>query len=151
MVWGPAGTQTTVAPTSASTITHQLLTTAALRSPNRTPAISISMAPQASVSSGRIGIKSCKAGISFIVSALLRHQGSRLGCGNGVIVIVEQLRNRRRGHVEHRLGRHAEQDREHHQWRENDGLAPANVTDTLERRLKRAKNHLAVKPQGISS
>src|SRR6476659_1759116 len=98
----------------------------------------------------RTAESSCGAPLALDLRELsVRLRG--LGRSDSVIVILKELRNRGSRHIEYRLWHDAEQNGQHDQRREDHRLAPADVTDTFERRLEIAENHLSVEPQRVSS
>src|SRR5262245_40669255 len=122
------------------------------RSPRNAPTISSAMAPIASTISGRAGSSTGISAVS-VIGALprsMRQQGGGFRRAERAIVVVEQLRDRGRGHVEHRLGVDAEQDGQDHQRAERDDLAIVEILDPGEARLGQgAEHHLAIQPQRV--
>src|SRR5262245_22463983 len=104
-----------------------------------TPVINITMVPHVSTSSGSSGANSSKVGAWFMCRLLGRQRGG-LSRSDGVVVVFEQLRNRSRRYVEHRLWRDTKEDGERDQGHEDDTFAPANVGNTFSQRLSLPEN-----------
>src|SRR5262249_1787506 len=81
-----------------------------------------------------------------------RHRAKASGMhgAEGMLIIIDKLRDRRRGNIEHWLRIDAKNDGENNERRHDGDFAPADIPDVKERRLfQRAKDDLAIKPERV--
>src|SRR6266446_2014198 len=170
----PDGSQTTMAPAVTSSRIASQSTAAGVRSPPNAPNISSTMAPTASTISGSAGKSAAMSAVSVIgkpsnssLSAdrdkrslhsapprshvVSRHQRGRRRGAERPVVVVDELRDRGRRNIEHRLREKAEHDGQDGKRTKRDDFAVVEVLDGGEARfVERAEDDLAVEPQRIS-
>src|SRR5262245_20325602 len=150
----PAGSNATITPATISSRMAAPSMPLIARSSRKAPTISSSMAPTASTISGSAGSSAGSSAVSVIGGfrglCSMDQQGGGFRGPQSAVVVLEQLGDRSRRHVQHRLGIDAEQDGQHDQRPERDDLAVVEILDRGQARLdQRAENDFAVEPQRI--
>src|ERR1700704_472074 len=149
----PPGSQTMMAPVRINSRIAAPSILLVACSPRNAPTISSAMAPSASTISGRAGSRAGISSVSGIDGSRLwsmRQQGGGLRRTERALVVLEQLRNRSRREVEHRLRVDAEQDGQDDQRTQGNDLAIVEVLDQSQAGLgQRAEDDLAVEPQRV--
>src|SRR5262249_12995992 len=148
----PAGSATTMRPAMIRTRIAVPSMPPTARSPRNAPTMSSNMAPTISTISGSAGTNAGSSTVSVIGERFRsrREQGGGLHRAERVIVVVEELRDRRCRELEHRLGEDPEQDGQRDQRAERDHLAVVEILDGGKAGLgQRAENDLAVEPERI--
>src|SRR5262245_25572975 len=130
----PAGNQTTTAPAPMSRRIASQFMAPAERSPRDAPIINSTMAPTASTISGSAGSRSRNSEASFIggpcaLSRSLHQHGRGLGGAECPLIVVDELGDGRRRHVEHRLWIDAECNGQHRERTQRNDLALVQVLD----------------------
>src|SRR6185312_3505523 len=147
----PPGNSSRITPAATKSAIAEKSTTHTGSPTRNAPSISSAMAPSASTISGKSGTNAGSCAAFMILPRHQARQACRLHAMERVMVVVDQLRHRDRGKVEHRLRIDADQDRENDERREDDHFAPAKVLDPLQvRLLELAEDHLAVQPQHVA-